>query len=236
MTLREFIDIMSHIRQDTYVEYIMGMEDDEREKYINHIAEYFPLPKSPDPGAVSRLSKRFNLYTNILSMKLGQFILLENELKKENSELYVASLIIRPIEEPSFDNEDYEREETIKEALLEELFTDVYSVLQTMLLNREFILFNKFSGVIYNRVDIKEQEEEEEDDYEEDDETTHNSQWFWYKVVRSLANEDITMYPKIYELRMSEVMVELSYRSQVSIIENARARAEDSRQRAMYRR
>lgn len=236
MTFREFIDIITHIRQDDYVEHIMGLEEHEREKYINYIAEYFPLPKSPDASAVSRLSKRYNLYTNVLSMKLGQFILLENELKKENPELYVASLIIRPIDETSFDNEDYDREEQIKESLLEEMFTDVYSVLQTMLLNREFILFSKFSGVIYNRTDIKEEEEEEEEEYEEDDETKHNSQWFWYKVVRSLANEDITMYPKIYELKMSEVMVELSYRAQVAIIENAKARAEEARNRALYRR
>ena len=234
MTLREFIDISTHIREDNYVEYIMGLEEKEREKYINYIAEYFPLPKSPDPSAVMRLSKRYNLYTNILSMKLGQFILLENELKKGNPELQVASLIIRPIDEYSFDNDDYDREEQIKESLLEEMFTDVYSVLQTMLLNREFMLFNKFSGVIYNRIETKEEDAEEE--YEDDDETKHNSQWFWYKVVRSLANEDITMYPKIYELSMSEVMVELSYRAQVSIIENARARAEEARNRALYRR
>ncbi len=106
-----------------------------------------------------------------------------------------------------------------------------------MMLNRDYILFTKFSGVIYNRIDDKEEEQEEEEDKTNqigDDE--FNSQWFWYKIVRQLANEDITMFDKIYELKMSVVMVELSFLAQKSILENARARSEEARQRALYRR
>ena len=123
-------------------------------------------------------------------MSLGQFILLENAIKSSEPEYNISSLIIRPIDEDRFDNEDFNKEEEILLNIIDEDFLDVYSVIQTMLLNRDYILFTKFSGVIYDKTEPK--EEEEEDEYEEDQEVSHNSQWFWYKVVRALSNEDIT--------------------------------------------
>ena len=235
MTFGEFCDIVSHVRKDTYIDYVNGLPDDMKEEAIENIARHFPLPKSPDPALVKKMASKYNLYTNVLSMKLGQFIMLENALKSDEAEYYMSNLIIRPLSEESFDNEDQSREEDILQQILSEDFIDVYSVIQTMLLNREYILFTKFSGVIYDKREEKEDEEEYEE-FGDSDEIKHNSQWFWYKIVRTLANEDITMYPKIYELKMSEVMVELSYRTQVAMIETARARAEEARQRALYRR
>ena len=235
MTFGEFCDLIAHIRNDTYIEYVSSMDEDLREEAIKDIALYFPLPKSPDPNLVRDMAERYNLYTNVLSMKLGQFILLENSIKQQDAEYQIAGLLIRPLDELEFDNEDLAKEESVLLKLLDEDFLSVYSVIQTMLLNRDYILFTKFAGVIYEKK--KDPEEEEiEDDYEEDDSEKHNTQWFWYKIVRALSNEDITAYPKIYELIMSEVMVELSYRTQAAMIENARNRAEEARSRAMYRR
>jgi len=234
MNFGEFCDIIFKIRNETYIEYVTNLEEDLKKEAISNMANNFPLPKSPDQNLVLGMSKRYNLYTNVLSMSLGQFILLENAIKSSEPEYNISSLIIRPIDEDRFDNEDFNKEEEILLNIIDEDFLDVYSVIQTMLLNRDYILFTKFSGVIYDKTEPK--EEEEEDEYEEDQEVSHNSQWFWYKVVRALSNEDITLYPKIYELKMSDVMVELSYRAQVSIIENAKTRAEEARNRALYRR
>lgn len=234
MNFGEFCDILSHVRRETYIDYIKSLDEDLRDEAVVNIANHFPLPKSPDPSLVRQMATRYNLYTNVLSMKLGQFILLESAINSDEPEYKISSLIIRPLDELSFDNDDIRREDEILQSIIEEDFSGVYSVIQTMLLNREYILFTKFSGVIYDKIQPVDNEDEEE--YEPDDESNHNSQWFWYKVVRTLANEDITMYPKIYELKMSDVMVELSYRAQVSIIENAKARAEEARTRALYRR
>ena len=68
------------------------------------MANNFPLPKSPDQNLVLGMSKRYNLYTNVLSMSLGQFILLENAIKSSEPEYNISSLIIRPIDEDRFES------------------------------------------------------------------------------------------------------------------------------------
>lgn len=199
----------------------------------------YPLPKMPDQERVRAMAEKYNLYTNILHMSLGQFIMLESQLKSENKrDEVVAALVIRPKDEKDYDNEDALREEKILEQLLEEDVRDIYSVVGSMMLNREFMLFNKFSGVLYNRYEEPEEEGEEEEGEKKQliGEDEFKAQWFWYSIVRQLAQDDIRRFNDIYDLKMSVVMVELSFLSQKSILENARMRAEEARQRAMYRR
>lgn len=211
----------------------------ERLEIIIAKEKIYPLPKMPDQERVRAMAEKYNLYTNILHMSLGQFIMLESQLKSENKrDDMVVSLVIRPKDEKDYDNEDALREEKILEQLLEEDVRDIYSVVGAMMLNREFILFNKFSGVLYNRYEEPEEQEEEEEENKNGliGEDEFKTQWFWYSIVRQLAQDDIRRFNDIYELKMSVVMVELSFLSQKSILENARMRSEEARQRAMYRR
>ena len=232
------IRLYDAVSSDDYEEFVRNLGVMDKLEIMTARDEVYPLPKSPDPERVKKMSEKYNLYTNILSMKLGQFIMLESQIRSKNTrDEIIASLVIRPKDEMEYDNEDHEKEERILSEIMEEQLLDVHSVISTMMLNREYILFTKFSGVIYNRV---EKDEEEEDLEEENDgkigDDEFNSQWFWYRIVRDLAQEDIRRFNDINDLRMSVVMVELAFLAQKSILENARMRAEEARQKALYKR
>jgi hypothetical protein len=68
----------------------------------------------------SSLSDRYNVYTDILKMSLTQFILLEHTIKAGFDESSIAGLIIRPKEEPEFDNTDQDKEDALVSAIYEE--------------------------------------------------------------------------------------------------------------------
>jgi hypothetical protein len=239
------------VRLGTHIKLINALRDGREEEYASESSvrervevikaknEIYPLPKSPDPERVRSMSQKYNLYTNILHMKLGQFIMLEGQMRSNRpQDDIIASLVIRPKDEAEYDNEDSLKEEALTKQLLEEDVLDVHSVIITMLLNRDFILFTKFSGVIYNRVDVDEEEEAEEEQEKGQGlgEEEFSSQWFWYRIVRELAQGDIRRFNDIYDLKMGVVMVELSFLAQKAILENARNRAEEARQRALSRR
>ena len=232
------LKLLEAIEQERYDELFSEASVNERVEIIKAKEDVYPLPKTPDPERVREMSKRYNLYTNILHMKLGQFIMLELQIRSKNSrDEVIASLVIRPKDEDAYDNEDAAREEQITKTLYSEHILDIHSVILSMMLNRDFILFTKFSGVIYNRVETEEEEEEQEEGESNtigDEE--FNSQWFWYRIVRDLAQGDIRRFNDIYDLRMSVVMVELAFLAQKSILENARMRADEARQKAIYRR
>ena len=233
------IRLYDAIEQNDIENFVDSLSIEEQIEIERAKMKIYPLPKSPDPERVRKMAQRYNLYTNILSMKLGQFIMLESQLRsKDPRDEIIASLIIRPKDELEYDNEDPEREERILNQIYEEQLLDVHSVIVSMMLNRDYTLFTKFSGVIYNKVEPSEEEPDDEpqnDDGKIGDEE-FNSQWFWYRIVRELAQGDIRRFNDIYDLKMSVVMVELAFLAQKSILENARMRAEEARQKALYRR
>ena len=173
----------------------------------------------------------FKVYRDLLEMTLAQFIYLEHELKQEKpSEERLVQLLIRPIDEVEFDDTQ-DSEQAHVDALMELDAGAAFAAIRDLMNNREMVLFTRFDGVIYNRVEPSELDEE---DAEEDNSFENN--WFFYNIVRTLANEDITKFKEIYSLRMSEVLVEMAYRVQLSIIETARAKEEEARMKAMSRR
>ena len=66
--------------------------------------------------------------------------------------------------------------------------------------------------------------EEEQTEEERTSEMLFSQQWYWYSIVRMLANEDITKYDEIYMLPMSTVLPEMSYLAQRNKIESAKQR------------
>ena len=147
------IRLYDAVSSDDYEEFVRNLGVMDKLEIMTARDEVYPLPKSPDPERVKKMSEKYNLYTNILSMKLGQFIMLESQIRSKNTrDEIIASLVIRPKDEMEYDNEDHEKEERILSEIMEEQLLDVHSVISTMMLNREYILFTKFSGVIYNRV------------------------------------------------------------------------------------
>ena len=103
---------------------------------------------------------------------------------------------------------------------------DLYGVLNTFLKDRNKVLFKDFAGVFY---DSKEDEEEEEDEQtEKTSEKLFQSQWYWYSIVRMLAQEDVRRYAEIYMLPMNTVLPEMSYLAQKNKIEDANRRQSEA--------
>ena len=175
----------------------------------------------------SSIADRYNVYTDILKMSLTQFILLEHAIKADFDESRIASIIIRPKDESEFDNTNQENEESLINSIYEEDAIAVSYIIKSMMQNRDYILFTKFDGVIYNKIEPIEGEEDEEPDEPD----TFNERWFWYSIVRALANEDLTKFQFVYDMKMSDVLVELAYRVQLAKRIEAERRAEEARRR-----
>jgi hypothetical protein len=177
----------------------------------------------------SYLHDRYNVFTDILKMSLTQFILLEYAIKANFDEARVASICIRPKDEIEFDNTDQQKEEEHISNLYEEDAATIQFVIKSLMHNREYNLLTKFEGVIYNKIEESEEDEEQDDEPQEVD--TFNERWFWYSIVRTLANEDLQKFDFVYSMKMSDVLIELAYRTQLNQrIENER-RAEEARRR-----
>jgi hypothetical protein len=175
----------------------------------------------------SFLYERYNVFTDILKMSLTQFILLEYAIKADFDEAKIASICVRPKDEIEFDNTDQEREEEHLTNLYEEDASVMQMITKSLMHNREYVLFTKFDGVIYNKIEPSDDEEDDEPEAPD----TFNERWFWYSIVRALANEDLQKFDFVYSMKMSDVLVELAYRTQLNQrIENER-RAEEARRR-----
>jgi hypothetical protein len=175
----------------------------------------------------SSIAERYKVYTDITKMSLTQFILLEYAIKAEFDEASIAGIIIRPKDEPDFDNTDQEKEEDLISDIFNEDALAVSHIIFSMMKNRDYVLFTKFDGVIYDKIEPIEGEEDEETDEPD----TFNERWFWYSIVRSLANEDLTKFQFVYDMKMSEVLIELAYRVQLAKRQEAERRAEEARRR-----
>jgi hypothetical protein len=82
--------------------------------------------------------------------------------------------------------------------------------------------------VFYEVPDEDEEEQEEEDVEQKTSESLFRQQWYWYSIVRTLANEDVTKYEQIYMLKMSTVLPEMSYLAQKDKIDGANRRKEQA--------
>jgi len=99
---------------------------------------------------------------------------------------------------------------------------NVYGCIYKYMSDREHVLFKQFSGVFYNVRDYDEEEESEKEELIGED--LFHSQWYWYNIVRLLAQEDIRRYGEIYMLKMSTVLPEMSFLAQKNKIEKMRAK------------
>lgn len=231
ITFRKHLEISNHsANHSSLLDYVSSLPAEKKIKYIREISDNYPI--KPTWNNSHKIHKNFNCYTDPMNLVLGQFIMLEQIITGKNkfkndaeNDLAIAELILRPIEHDVFDNEDSEREVKNKEAILNTPVSEVYSVINKFLSERDDLLFNKFSGVFY---EIPSEDDEEKDEEEVTNDNLFEQQWYWYSIVRSLAKEDITKYDDIYMLKMSTVMPEMSYLAQKNKIESARARQQEA--------
>jgi hypothetical protein len=169
---------------------------------------------------------------SINSLVLGQFIMIEQiitgktKLPDHLVDLELLKLISRPIHHNEFDNENPVEEKKNQERILDMDVRECYWILTEFINNREKTLFKDFAGVFYDAPDEEDEKNEEnnEDPEEKTSDMLFNQQWYWYSIVRMLANEDITRYGEIYMLPMNTVLPEMSYLAQKNKIESAKQR------------
>jgi hypothetical protein len=224
ISLRQHIQVMEHIQSGKSPETLIEeMKPLEALDFSRSSEKTYPIT---DNLKQPKTNKRF--YTNVQSLVLGQFIMLEQiitgktKLPDHLVDLEIAKLVIRPKENEVFDNEDVMKDRRNQEDILDMDVREVYWVLDSFIENRNQTLFKDFAGVFYDAQDDSEEEEQEEEEKTSD--MLFNQQWYWYSIVRTLANEDITRYSQIYMLPMSTVLPEMSYLAQRNKIESAKQR------------
>jgi hypothetical protein len=220
------LKLVEAIREDKVDQFILDISAGERVDVMRGVdALVDPTLRAVD---ASSLYERYNVFTDILKMSLTQFILLEYAIKADFDEAKIASICIRPKDETEFDNTDQEREEEHLSSIYDEDSAAVTYVIKSIMHNRDYVLFTKFDGVIYSRIEPVEGEEDDEEDSAPD---PFNERWFWYSIVRALANEDLQKFDFVYSMKMSDVLVELAYRTQLNQRIEAERRAEEARRR-----
>ena len=228
ITLKQHIDLMEWISGGkSPSEYVQKLKPLEAIEFIRSSDVTYPVKECTKRP---RLDK--NYYTRVEDLVLGQFIMLEQiitgktKLADHLVDLEIAKLVIRPKHHNVFDNENQEDELKNQEDIFNMDVREVYWVLDSFIKARNKTLFEDFSGVFY---DVNENEEEEDNTVEEKtSEMLFSQQWYWYSIVRMLAQEDITKYEEIYMLPMSTVLPEMSYLAQKSKIESAKQRQEQA--------
>lgn len=228
ITLRKHIDMMQSIStHGSAKHYLESMKPIDYLDFSRGLSECYPIKDK-----IRKPNIKKKVYTNVNSLVLGQFIMLEQiitgktKLPDHLVDLEIAKLVIRPEHHEDFDNDNIEDERNNQEDILNMDVREVYWILENFMNNRNKTLFKDFSGVFY---DAAEDEDEEEEIVEDKTaEMLFNQQWYWYSMVRMLANEDITKYSDIYMLPMGIVLPEMSFLAQRSKIENARKRQEQA--------
>lgn len=226
ISLRTHIELSKNTQsEDNIFDTIKTLDLEQRLSLMRDMAEVYPL--NEDVRADPSYAEEFTIYENIVDLHLGQFIMLEQTITsnekykyKVDNDLDIAKLIIRPKHQKEFDNEDTEAEKENLEKILDSDVRNVYGCINKFMKDREYVLFKQFSGVFYNIKDYDEEEEEEKEALVGED-LFHN-QWYWYNIVRTLAQEDIRRYEEIYMLKMNVVLPEMSFLAQKSKIEKMR--------------
>ena len=226
ITFRQHIKLMNFIGSGkTTEDFIGSLNDIEKINFIAFFDEVYPVKENMLGD--KRINKEKKVYSDVNSLVLGQFIMLEQiitgktKLPDHLIDLEIAKLIIRPKEDAVFDNEEPSKESDNQEDILNFDVRRVYYILNNYIENRNKILFDDFAGVFY---DANDEEDEEESDDDGGSDVLFNQQWYWYSIVRMLSGEDVHKYEQTYMLPMRTVLPEMSYLAQKSKIESANQR------------
>jgi hypothetical protein len=169
----------------------------------------------------------YNVITDVESMVLGQFIMIEQIMnaQTDTKELQILNLIVRPKADEEFNYVNSEAEQLHSKEIAQLDALEGISIFNELVRSREETLFKKFNGVIYQEPDESIEDEEKEPD--SSPEAQFGRMWYWYSIIRELAGEDILRQDQVTMLKMSKVLVELAYKIQKGRIEYNRQRREN---------
>lgn len=228
MTFNDHIEVSKILSTEGGIEnHLENLDVLERLKFLRQVKETYPLESNDT--ITKTIKTTFKYYDNVFDLVLGQFIMVEQILTgrfkfndSSAQDLELMTYILRPIDEEYFDNTDQSKEAEHREAILNTPVQDLYNAVNKFLANREKVLFKQFSGVFYATPDDVDDDQEEFSTPTPDE--LFNQQWYWYSIVRMLAQEDIRRYDEVYMLKMSVVLPEMSYLAQKNKIDAANAR------------
>jgi hypothetical protein len=234
ITLNTHIKITKAITDDKPVDSVVkSLSPSEKLNFFRNVENVYPLEDTLRPS--EEFYNDFKIYDNVMDLHFGQFIMLEQyitsgKIKYQSDKDYeIAKLLLRPAHHKEFDNENPREEQENSQKILESSVQDVYGSIYKYMEDREDTIFNQFSGVFYNR--DNEDEEDEEENTEVNGEELFHTQWYWYSMVRMLAQEDIRRYPEIYMLKMNVILPEMSYISQKNKLDRIRERRDRALQK-----
>tara|TARA_R110000782_G_scaffold269780_1_gene368542 strand:- start:3408 stop:4106 length:699 start_codon:yes stop_codon:yes gene_type:complete len=226
ITLQKHIELQRIIESGGNIEALFhGLTDAEGHLLADDIEDSYPIV---DNLLKPTFTKK--IYYSVEEMVFGQFIMVEQILtgkmgmNNHTADLELAKLLIRPLDNLVFDNEDGHKEVDNENDILSYDVREIYYILERFTKRRNKTMFEDYSGVFY---DPKE-DEEDEDTLEDNSGPNFHQQWYYYSLVRMLANEDITKYDEIYMLPMKSVLPEMSYLSQKRKIDDAESRKQSA--------
>lgn len=225
------ITLSDHIKYTQLVEKgsLDSLPMSEKVKIMREMSDVYPLKEAYDID--KSVTKNFIYYDNVMELTLGQFIMIEQIMtgkfkfaKEVDMEVELAKYILRPLNEIEFDNTDKQYEAVNVKNILSLPVQSFYNAINKFLRNREHVLFKQFAGVFYE-TPTDDEDDDNGIDTQAQQEASFQQQWYWYSIVRELAQEDIRRYDEIYMLKMKTVLPEMSYLAQKNKIEAANQRA-----------
>jgi len=225
------ITLSDHIKYTQLVEKgsLDSLPMSEKVKIMREMSDVYPLKEAYDID--KSVTKNFIYYDNVMELTLGQFIMVEQIMtgkfkfaKEVDMEVELAKYILRPLNEIEFDNTDKQYEAVNVKNILSLPVQSFYNAINKFLKNREHVLFKQFAGVFYE-TPTDDEDDDNGIDTQAQQEASFQQQWYWYSIVRELAQEDIRRYDEIYMLKMKTVLPEMSYLAQKNKIEAANQRA-----------
>lgn len=232
ISFKQHLSVAERLSSPEAIEsYLESLRPLERIDFLDNFEATYPIKETP--VVTGYIKDNFNWYDNVNDLVLGQFIMIEQiitgKIKFKNdtdADLEIAKLLLRPKDHKEFDNNNLTVERANEKKILDSPVQDVYSLVTKYIKDREFVLFKQFSGVFYDPIEDKTEEDEDHKPVSPGADMAFNQQWYWYSIVRMLAQEDIRRYDEIYMLKMSTVLPEMSYLSQKNKIESAQRRQE----------
>ena len=224
MTIQSFLEFRREAERGTLERYYDSLSVYDK---VEAIKTFRKIQEVGFDDAENSIYSNYNVITNIESMVLGQFIMIEQIMntQTDTKELQVLNLIVRPKDDQEFNYINSEVEQQHSKTIAQLDAIEGIQIFNKFVAQREETLFKKFKGVIYQEPDESIDEEDKEPD--NSPEAQFGRMWYWYSIIRELAGEDILRQDQVNMLKMSKVFVELAYKIQKGRIEYSRQRREE---------
>ncbi|MHC1627922.1 MAG: hypothetical protein ACXQTI_03715 [Candidatus Nezhaarchaeales archaeon] len=178
----------------------------------------------------------YRIYEGMDELTFGQFVSIESMLSSsatdEQKMLHLACILIRPKDEPLFDNEDSDREEAHRLDILEIPFNKIIPYINNLVEGRREFHDRLFRDVFYQYSDEVEESEEEpaEGDY------SFERKWYWYAMIDNLADGDVRRHSEIMDLNIMLIAPKVAYEVSKAKMEQERNRRQQAEASARARR